>query len=169
MNGAAAAGGLGVVVRFATVGVGATTVKPNVFDGIPSGFVTLTVQRLSGSFWVVIDMSSWVLLTYVTCADANCVDPDDHATTTVGVFVKLMPVIVTSCGVADPATGMGLTEIIVGAAPAPGAVVKVLVAEYCPNVPFELNPCTFQKYVVASARVGCRPPPLVFGNAFGRL
>lgn len=50
--------------------VGATTVKPSVFETLPSGLVALTVQ-LSGAFVVVMDICTCVLLTKVTCSEGT--------------------------------------------------------------------------------------------------
>jgi hypothetical protein len=110
----AVVGGLGFVLRLVMIGVGATTVKPNVFETCPFGFVTLTVQ-VSGSFCTLIDICNCVLLTKVTCVDDSVEDPPVQVTNTVGLFTKFAPLIVTVCTLVEPVTGFGLTLLIVGA------------------------------------------------------
>src|SRR5687768_9174522 len=87
LNGTAVVGELGFVLRLVITGVGATTVNAAVFDAVPLGFVTLTVQ-LSGSFSTVIDIRSCVLLTNVTCPEGSVEEPPplSHVTNTVGLF-----------------------------------------------------------------------------------
>ena len=126
-------GGLGFVLRLPITGVGATTVKPNVFDTVPLGFVTLTVQ-VSGSLSTVIDICNWVLLTNVTCYAASVEDPPVQVTKTVGLFTKFVPLIVTVCALVEPVTGFGLTPLIVGV---PVLLVTVTLAppDFGPGAP----------------------------------
>lgn len=116
-------------------GVGATTVKGKTFEVPPPfGFVTRTVQ-VSGVSCVVIAIRNCVLLTKATCAPESVADPPVQVTSSVGGFTKPMPLMITGCGVLEPATGFGLTLVILSAGGAP-LIVRLRPFEVWPPGPF---------------------------------
>src|SRR5216110_2678621 len=133
VNDTPAVGVVGFVVKLPITGVGATTLYGNALELPPLGFVACTVQ-LSGSLRVVIVIVNCVLLMNPTSLLVSTFDPPVHVTVTVGLFTKLVPLIVIVCALVDPVTGFGLTLLIVGVT-VPLLTVTLAPADFGPAPP----------------------------------
>src|SRR6184192_1657476 len=134
VNDTPAVGVVGFVVKLPITGVGATTLNGNALElPPPLGFVTCTVQ-LSGSLSVVIVIVSCVLLMNPTSLLVSTFDPLPHVTVSVGLFTKLVPLIVIVCALVEPVTGFGLTLLIEGVT-VPLLTVMLVPADFGPAPP----------------------------------